>query len=89
MIYRLVHRDDDVITFEEVPLNVYGRPLELCGSSIQLYHTLNNKPDYDPKKYEVRDKVMKTLSHFLLRKGELDKKTVEATLYRILDDISI
>lgn len=87
LIYRLVHHDDDVITSEEVPLNIYGRPLELCGSSIQLYHNLNNNADNDPAKYKVRDKVMKALGHFLRRKGELDKKTVEATLYRILEDI--
>lgn len=87
LIYRLVHHNDDAITSEEVALNIYGRPLELCGSSIQLYHTLNNKADDDPTKYKIRDKVMKTLGYFLRRKGELDKKTVEATLYRILDDI--
>lgn len=87
LIYRLVHRDNDAITFDEVPLNIYGRPLELCGPSIQLYHTLNNKTDDDPTKYEVRNKVMKTLSHYLLRKGELDKKTIEGILYRLLENI--
>ena len=89
LVYRLVHHDDDAITSEELPLNIYGRPLELCGPSIQLYHELNNKADRDddPTKYNVRDKVMDALGHFLRRKGELDKKTVEATLYRILTEI--
>jgi hypothetical protein len=87
LIYRLVHHDDDEIMFEELPLNIYARPLELCGPSIQLYHTLNNKYNNDPNKYKIRDKVMSTLSHYLRRKGELDKKTIEATIHRVLNDI--
>ena len=87
LIYRLLHQNDEILT-EELSLNIYGRPLELCGPSIQLYHTLNNKPSNYPNKYRIRDKVMSCLSHFLRKKGELDKKTIEGILYTILDDIS-
>lgn len=86
LIYRLLHQNDDILT-EELPLNIYGRPLELCGPSIQLYHTLNNKSASDPSKYKIRDKVMSCLSHYLRKKGELDKKTKEGILYKILNDI--
>jgi hypothetical protein len=86
LIYRLLHQSDEILT-DELPLNISARPLELCGPSIQLYHTLNNKSNSDPNKHKIRDKVMSCLGHFLRKKGELDKKTIEGTLYAILDDI--
>jgi hypothetical protein len=86
LVYRLVHHSDDLMT-NELPLNIFGRPLELCGPSIQLYHTLNNKAEDDPDKHKIRNKVMGALGHFLRKKGELDKKTIEGVLHKILDDI--
>ena len=86
LIYRLIHHEDDLVT-NELPLNIDGRSWELCGHSIQLYHTLNNKSDDDPKKYMIRDKIMKTLGYYLRKKGELDKKSLEGVLYRVTDEI--
>jgi hypothetical protein len=68
LIYRLLHQNDEILK-EELPLNIYGRPLELCGPSIQLYHVLNNKSDSDPYKYKIRNKVMDCLGRYLRKKG--------------------
>jgi hypothetical protein len=78
LLKRLLHHND---TIPEVPLNIFGRPLELCGPTIQLFDSdkLNIKRDK-----KARDEVMKALSHFLRKKGELDKKTIEAVLFNVL-----
>lgn len=78
LIKRLLHHND---TIPEVSLNIFGRPFELCGPTIQLFDSdkLNVKGDT-----KARDEIIKALSHFLRRKGELDKKTIEAVLYNVL-----
>jgi hypothetical protein len=80
LIFRLLHHAD---TIEEVPLNIFARPLELCGPAIRV---LNFDTLADPSRKALPE-VMNALSHFLKKKGELDKKTIEVVIYGVLSEL--
>jgi hypothetical protein len=74
MMFRLLHHDD---VFEEVPVNIDGRALELTGPSITLF----NSDDLPQQDKEALNEVLDALSYFLRKKSELSKKTVEAVIF--------
>jgi hypothetical protein len=74
MMFRLLHHDD---VFEEVPVNIDGRALELTGPSITLF----NSDDLPQQDNEALNEVLDALSYFLRKKSELSKKTVEAVIF--------
>lgn len=80
LIYRLIHHDD---TIEEVPLNIFARPLELCGPTIRIF---NSETLADPNRRALPE-ILDALSYFLRKKGELDKKTVEVVIYGVLSEL--
>lgn len=80
LVYRLLHHGD---TIEEVPLNIYGRALELCGPVIRLFNS-DNLAHPDRK---ALAEIMDALTYFLRKKGELDKKTIEVVIYDVLKDL--
>jgi hypothetical protein len=67
----------------EVPLNIFARPLELCGPAIRVF---NSDTLADPSRKALPE-VMNALSHFLKNKGELDKKTIEVVIYGVLSEL--
>lgn len=80
LIFRLLHHAD---TIEEVPLNIFARPFELCGPAIRVF---NSDTLADPSRKALPE-VMNALSHFLNKKGELDKKTIEVAIYGVLSEL--
>lgn len=80
LVYRLLHHDD---TIEEVPLNITGRALELCGPAIRLF----NSGQLAAPDRKALNEIMPALSHFLRKKGQLDKKVKEVVILDVLLDI--
>lgn len=61
LVYRLLHHGD---TIDEVPLNICGRALELCGPAIRLFNS--DKLAREDK--AARTEIMEALSNFLRKK---------------------
>lgn len=80
LIYRLIHHGDII---EEIVTNIDSRPLELCGPALRLFNS--DKLAKEDKK--ALDEIRLALSHFLRKKGELDKKTIEAVIYDVLKEM--
>lgn len=77
LTYKLIHHND---TIEEINTNIDSRPLELCGPALRLFNSTKLTSDEKRALGEVKD----ALSHFLRKKGELDKKTIEVVLYGVI-----
>ena len=80
LIFWPLHHAD---TIEEVPLNIFARPLELCGPAIRVF---NSDTLADPSRKALPE-VMNALSHFLKKKGKLDKKAIEVVIYGVLSEL--
>jgi hypothetical protein len=80
LIYKLMQ---DGETIEEISTNIDARALELCGPALRLFNS--EKLAGDDKK--ALNEVKEALSHFLRKKGELDKKTIEVVLFTIIKKI--
>ena len=80
LVYRLLHHGD---TIEEVPLNIAGRALELCGPAIRLF----SSKQLAASDRKALNEIMPALSHFLRKKGQLDKKVKELVIHDVLIDI--
>lgn len=80
LIYKLIHSND---TIEEIETNIDGRALELCGPTLRLFNSDILASEDKKALSEVRD----ALSHFLRKKGELDEKTIQSVIYRVLTNI--
>src|SRR5215207_1706926 len=78
LIYRLLHHDDII---EEVPLNIDGRAFELTSPQIFLF---NSNPLSSGEDKPALKEVLKMLSRFLQKKGELTKKTLEGVVHEAL-----
>lgn len=85
LIYRILHHEDII---EEVNLNIDGRAFELTSPQILLF---NSKVLASDGKGEGKEKpaalkeVLKTLSKFLQKKGELTRKTLEGVVHGALE----
>jgi hypothetical protein len=79
LIYRILHHKDII---EEVPLNIDGRAFELTSPQIFLFGSnALSSGEYKPALKEV----LKMLSRFLQKKGELTKKTLEGVVHETLE----
>jgi hypothetical protein len=80
LVYRLLHHGDII---DEVPLNIDGRALELTGPQIYLFASdklagsNNDKP--------ALNELLRVLSRFLHKKGEIAKKTIDGTVHDVLE----
>lgn len=79
LIYRILHYEDVI---EEVPLNIDGRAWELTSPQIFLFNSDSLSPGTDKP---VLKEVLKMLSRFLQKKGELTKKTLEGVIHEALE----
>jgi hypothetical protein len=79
LIYRILHHEDII---EEVPLNIDGRAFELTSPQIFLFssNALSSGEDKPALK-----EILKMLSRFLQKKGELTKKTLEGVVHEGLE----
>jgi hypothetical protein len=82
LIYKLVHHGD---TVEEINTNIDSRALELCGPALRLFNSQRLVNGDRKALSEVKD----ALSHFLRKKGELDKKTIEIVLLTVIKRLFI
>ena len=80
LIFKLLHNSDIV---EEVTANIDGRPLELCSPALRLF----NSDSMTCRDKKALQEVKNALSHFLRKKGELDKKTIQSVIYEVLNKI--
>ena len=80
LIYRLLHHEDII---EEVPLNIDGRAWEL--SSPQIFLFSSDKLASSESDKPALKEVLKTLSRFLQKKGEITKKTLEGIVHEALE----
>src|SRR5215207_9972734 len=85
LIYRLLHHDDII---EEVPLNIDGRALELTSPHIYLFasDSLTNSRDSGEEDKPALVEVLKTLSRFIQKKGEIAKKTLDGIVHDVLEN---
>jgi hypothetical protein len=79
LVYRLLHHNDII---EEVPLNIDGRALELMSPHIYLFASDELAAEEKP----VLNEVLKTLSKFLQKKGEITKKTIDGIVDEALEN---
>jgi bifunctional DNA primase/polymerase-like protein len=77
LIHRLIHHND---TIEEINTNIDSRPLELCGPALRLF----NSPQLANGDKKALNEIKDAFSHFLRKKGQLDKKTIEVVLSNVL-----
>jgi hypothetical protein len=79
LVYRTLHHEDVI---EEVNLNIDGRAFELTSPQIFLFNSdaLSSGSDKPALK-----EVLKMLSRFLQKKGELTKKTLEGVVHEALE----
>ena len=82
LVYRLLHHDDII---EEVPLNIDGRAWELTSPQIFLFNSNILAASETDK--PVLQEVLKTLSRFLQKKGEITKKTLEGIVHEALEKV--
>jgi hypothetical protein len=84
LIYRIL-RHEDII--EEVQLNIDGRALELTSPQIFLFNSqaLASYEGGEGKDKPALKEVLKMLSRFLQKKGELTKKTLEGVVHQALE----
>jgi hypothetical protein len=81
LVYRLLHHEDII---EEVPLNIDGRAWELTSPQIFLFNSdILSSSEGDKSALQ---EVLKTLSRFLQKKGELTKKTLEGIVHEALEN---
>ncbi|MGC1131366.1 MAG: hypothetical protein WA941_00980 [Nitrososphaeraceae archaeon] len=78
LIYKLIHHGD---TIEEINTNIDSRALELCGPALRLFNSQRLAGGDKKALTEVKD----ALSHFLRKKGELDKKTIEIVVLTVIN----
>jgi hypothetical protein len=79
LVYRILHHEDII---EEVNLNIDGRAFELTSPQIFLFNseTLASREEKPALK-----EVLKMLSKFLQKKGELTKNTLEGVVHEALE----
>ena len=79
LVYRILHHEDVI---EEVNLNIDGRAFELTSPQIFLFNSdaLSSGSDKPALK-----EVLRMLSRFLQKKGELTKKTLEGVVHEALE----
>src|SRR5215207_11170487 len=84
LVYRLLHYDDII---EEVPLNIDGRASELTSPHIYLFASedLADPSSEDDNNKPALNEVLKTLSRFLQKKGEITKKTIDGIVDEALE----
>jgi|GEM_PF-960615 len=80
LVYRLLHHGDII---EEVPLNIDGRAWELTSPQIFLFNSGKLASSETDK--PALNEVLKTLSRFLQKKGEMTKKTLEGIVHEALE----
>jgi hypothetical protein len=79
LIFRILHHEDII---EEPELNIDGRARQLTSPQISLFNSNTLNPDNS--KPALRE-VLKSLSRFLQKKGELTKTTLDGVIYRALE----
>ena len=79
LVYRIIHHEDII---EEVNLNIDGRAWELTSPQIFLF---NSKILASGEEKPALKEVLKMLSKFLQKKGELTKKTLEGVVHEALE----
>lgn len=82
LVYRLLHNGKPI---KEVNTNIYARALELCSPALRVFHSDELRISKDDNK--ALTEITDALGHFLRKKGQLDKKTIEAVIYNVLSDI--
>lgn len=86
LIYRILHHEDII---EEASLNIDGRALELTSPQIFLFNSMTLATAEEDGRAGKEDRpalkeVLKMLSQFLQKKGELTKKTLEGVVHEVL-----
>ena len=81
LIYRILHHEDII---EEVPLNIDGRSWELTSPQIFLF--ASDKLTHFPHDKPALPVVLKTLSRFLQKKGQLTKKILDAIVHETVEN---
>jgi hypothetical protein len=84
LTYRILHHDDLI---EEVNLNIDGRAFELTSPQIFLFNSeaLASREGGEAEDKPALKEVLKVLSRFLQKKGELTKKTLEGVVHQSLE----
>lgn len=82
LIYRLLHHDDII---QEVPLNIDGRALELTSPHIYLFAAMDLTNSQTQTDRTALSEVLRTLSRFLQKKGEITKKTIDGVVHEVLE----
>ena len=82
LIYRLLHHEDII---EEVPLNIDGRAWELTNPQIFLFASDKLASSKEKEDKPALNDVLKTLSRFLQKKGEITKKTIDGIVHEALE----
>lgn len=80
LIYRLLHHGDII---KEVPLNIDGRAWELTSPQVFLFNSDKLAASIEDK--PALEMVLRTLSRFLQKKGEITKMTVEGKVHEALE----
>ena len=79
LVYRILHHEDII---EEVNLNIDGRAFELTSPQIFLF---NSETLASGEEKPALKEVLKMLSKFLQKKGELTKNTLEGVVHEALE----
>jgi hypothetical protein len=77
LTFKLVHHIDSI---EEISTNINSRALELCGPGLRLF----NSPQLANGERKALNEIKDAFSHFLRKKGELNKKTIEVVLFGVV-----
>jgi hypothetical protein len=78
LVFRILHHEDII---EEVNLNIDGRAWELTSPQIFLFNSEALSSGTDKPAF---NEVLKMLSKFLQKKGELTKKTIEGVVHEAI-----
>jgi hypothetical protein len=81
LVYRILHHEDII---DEVNLNIDGRAWELTSPQIFLFNSKTLAPAGENERPALKE-VLKMLSRFLQKKGELTKKTLEGVVHEALE----
>lgn len=81
LVYRILHHEDII---EEVNLNIDGRAWELTSPQIFLFNSKTLAPAGENERPALKE-VLKMLSRFLQKKGELTKKTLGGVVHEALE----
>ena len=79
LVYRILHHEDAI---EEMNLNIDGRAFELTSPQIFLFNSDSLSSGSDKPTLK---EVLRMLSRFLQKKGELTKKTLEGVVHEALE----